>query len=69
MRSTKARPARVTPLNDQDQERLSSPAGRARPGRLPQGGAKRSAAGDGVSRPPGGKRSAQRRPRREGVRD
>ena len=46
MRSTKARPARVTPLNDQDQERLSSPAerragcrppGRACPGRLPQG--------------------------------
>ena len=39
------------------------------PVRLHQGGAKRSAAGDGVSRPPGGKRSAQRRPRREGVRD
>jgi len=51
MRSTKARPARVTPLNDQDQERLSSPAGRARPGRLPQGGAKRSAAGDGEAFP------------------
>ena len=32
------------------------------------GGAKPRAAGDGASRPPGGKRSAQRRPRRAGVR-
>ena len=60
MRSTKARPARATPLNDQDLERFSSPAerragcrppGRACPGRLPQGGAKRSAAGDGEAFP------------------
>ena len=45
------------------------PAGQACPGRLPQGGAKRSSAGDGVSLPPGGKRSAQLRSQRTGVRE
>jgi len=72
MRSTKARPARATPLNDQDLERL---AGQGLPWPAPPGGAKRSVghgakasgieARQGLDAAGGSMRSTKARPARE----